>query len=208
MKGIIESSPVYPTNPPFYPSKKLINELMKPYKDYMVQNDIVLIESSAASIISKAKAKGHSAATYFQEMEAAEKKLKRSTNGMPPRVVPDQEQTKRVERILAEVYIGYEQILKQNNALDFDDLLIYGVKLFSHHQEAVLWCKHILIDELWVVMPTSRGYLTEYVPFVSQDTNTMQYELMKAIAIRRCVTIVGDPDQSSNSFVIFRLEAR
>lgn len=57
-------------------------------------------------------------------------------------------------------------------------------------------------------MPTSRGYLTEYIPFVSQDTNTMQYELMKAIAIRRCVTIVGDPDQSSNSFVIFRLEAR
>ncbi|KIM39808.1 hypothetical protein M413DRAFT_74334 [Hebeloma cylindrosporum] len=158
-------------------SKKLINELMKPYKDYMVQNDIILTESSAASIISKAKAKGHSAATYFQEMEAAEKQMKRVTNGMPPRAGPGQEQTKSVDRILAEVYIGYEQILKENNALDFDDLLIYGVKLFSHHQEAVLWCKHMLIDEF-------------------QDTNTMQYELMTAIAIRRCVTIVGDPDQS------------
>ena len=148
MKGILESSFIYSSNPPCNLSKKLINELMKPYKDYMVQNDIVLTESSAASVISKAKAKGHSAAIYFQEMEAAERQLKRLTNGMPPRVVPDQEQTKSAARILAEVYIGYEQILKENNALDFDDLLIYGVKLFSQHQEAVLWCKHILIDEL------------------------------------------------------------
>ena len=31
----------------------------------------------------------------------------------------------------------------------------------------------------------------------SQDTNTTQYELMRAIAVNRCVTIVGDPDQSS-----------
>lgn len=54
-------------------------------------------------------------------------------------------------------------------------------------------------------MLTFRGHLTEYVPFVSQDTNTMQYELMKAIAIRRCVTIVGDPDQSSNLSIVFPL---
>ena len=128
-------------------SKKLIDELMKPYKEYMVNHDIVFTGSTAASVISKAKAKGHSAATYFQEMETAEKHLKALTNGIP-RTVPVQEQTKSVERILAEVYIGYEQILKENNALDFDDLLIYGVKLFSNHQEAVLWCKHILIDEL------------------------------------------------------------
>ena len=147
-KGIIESCPVYPSDPPYHRSKKLINELMKPYKDYMVQNDIILTESSAASVVSKAKAKGHSAATYFQEMESAEKQSKRLTNGMPPRGVPGQEETKSIERILAEIYIGYEQILKENNALDFDDLLIYGVKLFSRHQEAVLWCKHILIDEL------------------------------------------------------------
>jgi hypothetical protein len=37
--------------------------------------------------------------------------------------------------------------------------------------------------------------------FCSQDTNTMQYELMKAIGVRRCVTIVGDPDQSSQLYL-------
>jgi superfamily I DNA/RNA helicase len=31
----------------------------------------------------------------------------------------------------------------------------------------------------------------------SQDTNITQYELMKALAIDRCVSVVGDPDQSS-----------
>jgi len=32
---------------------------------------------------------------------------------------------------------------------------------------------------------------------VSQDTNYTQYELMTALALHKCVTIVGDPDQSS-----------
>jgi DNA helicase II / ATP-dependent DNA helicase PcrA len=59
---------------------------------------------------------------------------------------PDEK--KSLARIVAEIYIGYEQVLKDNNALDFDDLLIYGVKLFREHCETALWCKHILVDEL------------------------------------------------------------
>ncbi|KAF8962796.1 UvrD-helicase-domain-containing protein [Flammula alnicola] len=156
-------------------SKKLIAALLKPYKDYMVENDITLTEGSAASVISKAKAKGQYATTFFEETEAEEKSLKRLKKTTPSTLAS--EEKKSVRRILAEVYIGYEQVLKDNNALDFDDLLIYGVELFTNHEESVLWCRHILVDEF-------------------QDTNTMQYELMKAIAIRRCLTIVGDPDQS------------
>jgi DNA helicase II / ATP-dependent DNA helicase PcrA len=55
---------------------------------------------------------------------------------------------KSLARIVAEIYIGYEQVLKDNNALDFNDLLIYGVKLFREHSETALWCQHILVDEL------------------------------------------------------------
>ncbi|KAF9565266.1 UvrD-helicase-domain-containing protein [Agrocybe pediades] len=152
-------------------SKKLLSALMKPYADYMVTHDIVLTHGSAASIISQAKAKGKSAAVYFEEIEEKES----SERKIGPK--SDCAKPKSMLRILAEVYIGYEKILKDNNALDFDDLLIYGVKLFSSHKESVLWCAHILVDEF-------------------QDTNTMQYELMKAIGFRRCITIVGDPDQS------------
>jgi len=116
---------------------------MKPYAEYMAANDIVLTHGSAASIISQAKAKGKSAAMYFEEIEEKEVSARKKMAHMP-----DLEQPKTMLRILAEVYIGYEKILKDNNALDFDDLLIYGVKLFSNHKEAVVWCAHILVDEL------------------------------------------------------------
>ncbi|KAH9481404.1 ATP-dependent DNA helicase srs2 [Psilocybe cubensis] len=153
-------------------SKKLLSALMKPYAEYMANNDITLSEGTVSSFISKSKAKGQTAALFFKEVEHDEGRSSKVS-----KTETAQEEKKSIQRIIAEVYIGYEQVLKANNALDFDDLLVYGVKLFSTHTESVLWCKHILVDEF-------------------QDTNTMQYELMKAIGYRRCVTIVGDPDQS------------
>ena len=125
--------------------------LLKPYKEYMLENDITLTEGSAASVISKAKAKGKTAAVVFKDTEEEERSARRLHKPGDPPFKPG----KTIDRILAEVYIGYEQVLKQNNALDFDDLLIYGVKLFGGHEESVLWCQHILVDELYV--PTSLG---------------------------------------------------
>lgn len=116
---------------------------MKPYAEYMVNHDITLSDGTVFSFISKAKAKGQSAAMFFQEVEQSE--ARKSKHSIPQ---PAQEEKKSTQRIVAEVYIGYEQILKANNALDFDDLLVYGVKLFSTHAESVVWCKHILVDEL------------------------------------------------------------
>lgn len=118
---------------------------MKPYAEYMANHDITLSEGTVFSFISKAKAKGQTAAMFFKEVEQDEARKPKH-----PNVQPAQEQKKSTRRIVAEVYIGYEQILKANNALDFDDLLVYGVKLFSTHTESVIWCKHILVDELWV----------------------------------------------------------
>ncbi|KAF8149889.1 P-loop containing nucleoside triphosphate hydrolase protein [Crassisporium funariophilum] len=158
-------------------SKKVISALLKPYKDSLIANDISFSEGSALSIISKAKAKGHTAAVFYNLMEEAERSKKSNTRGSASASSDAALEKKTVDRIVAEIYMGYERTLKDNNALDFDDLLVYGVRLFTEHGESVLWCRHILVDEF-------------------QDTNTMQYELMKAIAIRRCVTIVGDPDQS------------
>lgn len=105
---------------------------------------MTIAEGQIATAISKAKAKGYSATTYSQEVMPSVKNISKSkfssdsTGG----------EKKCIEQIIAEVYTGYEQILKQNNALDFDDLLIYGVRLFSQHNESVIWCKHILVDEL------------------------------------------------------------
>lgn len=117
--------------------------MTKPYKEYLISQDIVFTEGAASSTISRAKAKGRSAKSFFQEME--QKEHMRKLHAYEPN--PEQE-TKSLARIVAEIYIGYEQVLKDNNALDFDDLLIYGVKLFRENCETALWCKHILVDEL------------------------------------------------------------
>lgn len=128
----------------FESSKKLIASLTKPYKEYLISQDIVFTEGAASSSISRAKAKGQSAKTFFQEMEQKERQRKlRTFESSNPEL-----ETKSLARIVAEIYIGYEQVLKDNNALDFDDLLVYGVKLFREHCETALWCKHILVDEL------------------------------------------------------------
>ena len=73
-----------------------------------------------------------------------------------------------VKRKQAQVYQEYQQALKRNNALDFDDLIFYTVKLFrtdaqvlDYYQERFLY---IMVDEY-------------------QDTNTAQFMLVKLLAI-------------------------
>jgi DNA helicase-2/ATP-dependent DNA helicase PcrA len=77
-------------------------------------------------------------------------------------------------------------MLRESNALDFDDLLVKAVDLFhkdkdtlARYQERYL---HVLVDEF-------------------QDTNLVQYELMKLLAGKhRNICVVGDPDQSIYSW--------
>ncbi|GAA6051585.1 hypothetical protein JCM3770_003484 [Rhodotorula araucariae] len=79
---------------------------------------------------------------------------------------------------IAKVYEAYESELAAANALDFDDLLLRGYQLFRQFPRVVAKIKSVLIDEF-------------------QDTNNVQYELVKLIAAPSgSLTIVGDPDQS------------
>ena len=85
-------------------------------------------------------------------------------------------------RTVARVYKKYQDLLKQNNALDFDDLLLRTTlamrdfpQMLAELQERF---QYILIDEY-------------------QDTNHAQYVLAHAMAMKhRNICVVGDPDQS------------
>jgi len=84
--------------------------------------------------------------------------------------------------IAARVYVKYQSILKANNALDFDDLLMQACQALRSHpiilEELQNRFVHIMIDEY-------------------QDTNHAQYILAHAMAKKnRNLTVVGDPDQS------------
>lgn len=82
---------------------------------------------------------------------------------------------------ITKIYTKYEELLKANNALDFDDLLMKTLYLFENvpsvrafHQEKF---RYILVDEF-------------------QDTNTIQYKLVKILSARhKNIFVVGDEDQ-------------
>ncbi|MBX6342556.1 MAG: UvrD-helicase domain-containing protein, partial [Thermomicrobiaceae bacterium] len=86
------------------------------------------------------------------------------------------------DEIVARVYPRYQETLRRNHALDFDDLLTETLRLFDEHPEILRryqeWYRYVLVDEY-------------------QDTNRVQYLLVKAIAgLHRNLCVVGDPDQS------------
>ena len=100
----------------------------------------------------------------------------------PDHYMPDDYSAEKIRR----VYLRYEELLRQNNARDFDDLLVHTVQLFQDRPDVLeryqhrYW--HILVDEF-------------------QDTNIVQYTLVRLLAgERRNLFAVGDPDQSIYAF--------
>ena len=90
------------------------------------------------------------------------------------------------EERTAAVYEEYQQELKRNNALDFDDLIMKTVELLSQDEEVLEYYqdrfRYIMVDEY-------------------QDTNTAQFRLIDLIARKyRNLCVVGDDDQSIYRF--------
>ena len=90
------------------------------------------------------------------------------------------------EKIASEVYFEYQKTLKNNNSVDFDDLLLLPVKLFKENSDILdkyqEKFKYILVDEY-------------------QDTNEVQYQFNKLLAKKyQNLFVVGDPNQSIYAF--------
>ncbi|MDP4132388.1 MAG: DNA helicase PcrA [Bacillota bacterium] len=84
------------------------------------------------------------------------------------------------------VYACYQEKLKSNNAMDFDDLIMLTVKLFKENPNVLDYYrdkfKYVLVDEY-------------------QDTNNTQYQLVSLLCSEhRNICVVGDDDQSIYKF--------
>lgn len=85
------------------------------------------------------------------------------------------------ENKIADVYLMYQKKLKENNAMDFDDLISKTVELFKKNSDILEFYQrkfqYIMVDEY-------------------QDTNGAQYELVKLLAAKyKNLCVVGDDDQ-------------
>lgn len=84
-------------------------------------------------------------------------------------------------KIILDLYTAYENVLKKNNAMDFDDLILRTVQLFERNEEILTYYqdkfKYIMVDEY-------------------QDTNFIQYRFVKLLAeAHNNICVVGDDDQ-------------
>lgn len=88
--------------------------------------------------------------------------------------------------LVTRCYERYQALLRESHALDFDDLLVETVRLFDEHPEVLARYQdrytYLLVDEY-------------------QDTNRVQYLLVRQLALRhRNLFVVGDDDQSIYQF--------
>ncbi|MEG1287538.1 MAG: DNA helicase PcrA [Clostridium sp.] len=134
--------------------KVLIKECMKALEI----NDKDLTEQEIIGKISRAKDSMQSPVSYMREHESNFR-----------------------EKKIADVYTMYQKRLKENNALDFDDLIGKTVEIFKKDEETLAFYQrkfqYIMVDEY-------------------QDTNGVQYEFIKLLAAQhQNICVVGDDDQ-------------
>lgn len=134
--------------------KTLVKHVMKELEI----NEKDISENEILGSIGKAKDNLQSPSAYMRECEGNYRKEK-----------------------VARAYELYQKKLKNNNALDFDDLIFKTVELFKNHEDILDFYqgkfKYIMIDEY-------------------QDTNKAQYEFTKLLAGKyKNICVVGDDDQ-------------
>ena len=86
------------------------------------------------------------------------------------------------DELAARVYRRYQELLEKNRAVDFDDLIMLVIELFTEHPQILRKYqeryRHVLVDEY-------------------QDTSHSQYIMIKLLSgLHRNLCVVGDPDQS------------
>ena len=116
--------------------------------------------------------------------------LSEISNGKNEMLTPKAYQTKYTgdyrKEVIGRIYELYQHRLKENNAIDFDDIINYTIKILTENEDALEYYtnkfQYILVDEY-------------------QDTNKAQFTLVTILASKYGnITVVGDNDQGIYSF--------
>ena len=116
--------------------------------------------------------------------------LSEISNGKNEMLEPKAYQTKYAgdyrKEVIGRIYELYQQKLKENNAIDFDDIINYTIKILTENEDALEYYtnkfEYVLVDEY-------------------QDTNKAQFTLVTILASKHGnITVVGDNDQGIYSF--------
>ena len=122
----------------------------------------------------------------ISEQEIMGKISRAKDNMLSPDSYYRQHESNFREKKIAEVYKMYQKRLKENNAIDFDDIINYTIKIFRENDDVLDYYtnkfNYILVDEY-------------------QDTNKSQFTLIRLLAkAHGNITVVGDNDQGIYSF--------
>ncbi len=150
--------------------KRILKEILKPiFAEDMDAQKIKQVRSAISRYKNSVYREPRPDGTYRMVLQTP-------TVAMEKAAFPDQKQ-------MAGIYFDYQAKLSEANAMDFDDLLLNTVDLFQRLPQVALQFanrfQYVVVDEY-------------------QDTNDVQYELLKLLIdrTRQNVTVVGDDDQS------------
>ncbi|MDD6879665.1 MAG: UvrD-helicase domain-containing protein [bacterium] len=160
--------------------------LRENYKSLGYLNNFIIMDSEDSLSIIKRILKELNLDSKIYNPSAIRNKISGCKNELMEPIDYEKYAVTDFEKIVLKVYEIYQKTLKQNNSIDFDDLLILPIKLFRSYPDILDYYqeryKYILIDEY-------------------QDTNEAQYVLTKLISSKyRNICVVGDVDQSIYGF--------
>ena len=160
--------------------------LRENYQRLGYEKNLVIMDSDDSLTVVKKIVKDMGYDSKIYNPKAIRNKISGCKNEMISPAMYERYAVSDYEKMIQKVYEKYEDKLKRNNSVDFDDLLLLPIKLFKTNPDVLenyqdLY-QYILIDEY-------------------QDTNEAQYTLTKLLSEKsRNITCVGDDSQSIYSF--------
>ena len=160
--------------------------LRENYEKLGYESNFVIMDSDDSLTVVKKIVKDLGYDPKIYNPRAIRNKISSCKNEMMTPEIYERYAVSDYEKVMHQVYEKYEDKLKKNNSVDFDDLLLLPIKLFKENPSTLQkyqdLYQYILIDEY-------------------QDTNEAQYILSKLISAKnRKITCVGDDCQSIYSF--------